>query len=99
MSFANDPRPAAERGYGLDHRRKRAAIVARIKRGEVVLCVLCGEPVTETNGRLPAGLHLDHTPDRTGYRGAAHNACNVRDGAARGGRRARPPSTKRRIVL
>jgi hypothetical protein len=26
-------------------------------------------------------LHLDHTSDRTGYRGFAHAECNTRDGA------------------
>jgi hypothetical protein len=30
-------------------------------------------------------LHLDHTEDRTGYRGFAHASCNVLDGARRGG--------------
>jgi hypothetical protein len=30
-------------------------------------------------------LHLDHEPDRTGYRGFAHAVCNVVDGARRGG--------------
>jgi hypothetical protein len=29
-------------------------------------------------------LELDHTEDRTGYRGIAHASCNARDGARRG---------------
>lgn len=31
--------------------------------------------------------HLDHTPDRRGYRGVAHAKCNTSEGARRGNAR------------
>jgi hypothetical protein len=43
-------------------------------------CVLCGGVMDD-----PARMHLDHTEDRAGYRGFAHDRCNVVDGARRGG--------------
>ena len=35
--------------------------------------------------RNPRALHLDHTDDRTRYRGLAHAHCNTTAGARRGG--------------
>lgn len=67
---------SAERGYGAAHRRlserERAAAVGST-------CHLCGR-VMAAGQRLA----LDHTPDRTGYRGVVHESCNNRDGAIRG---------------
>lgn len=83
---------SAKRGYGAKHRAIRNGYVEAIQRGEHVTCCLCGGAITETDGRKPDGLHLDHTPDRQGYRGASHGSCNVRDGAKRGRARQDPPS-------
>lgn len=71
----------SERGYGKEHRLERAKWKPIVEAGKTNCC-LCGfwiEPGTK--------WHLDHTEDRTGYRGVAHAACNVRDGASRGARR------------
>jgi hypothetical protein len=78
---------ATERGYGVAHQKARSAWKVRVEAG-VVDCCLCGywiEPGTPWD--------LDHTPDRTGYRGAAHSSCNRRDGARRSAF-ARPALTK-----
>ena len=66
------------RGYGADHRRRRAAIVAKINTGEVVRCIDCGVRLT------PATLDLGHTEDRRGYRGPQCQGCNRSDGGRRG---------------
>jgi hypothetical protein len=67
---------SAERGYGARHRRlserERAAAVG-------TRCALCGEVM---NPGEP--LALDHTPDRSAYRGVVHLSCNASDGAQRG---------------
>ncbi len=68
------------RGYGAEHERIKRMWQARIDHGETVPCSLCGKPVTGT------GWHLDHTPDRTAYRGPAHAGCNTSDGGKRGAR-------------
>ena len=43
-------------------------------------CTICGRPL----GAMGPHLHLDHTADGLAYRGFAHRACNVSDGARRG---------------
>lgn len=58
------------RGYGADHRRLRAAIVARIDAGQIVRCIHCGVRLTAET------LHLDHSDDRKTYRGASCSFCN-----------------------
>jgi hypothetical protein len=61
--------------YGYSHQRIRKALLpfAYGRR-----CHLCGDWM------LPGQpLDLDHTPDRTGYRGMTHAKCNRRDGARR----------------
>lgn len=74
-----------ERGYGFKHKilsvQERANAVGKP-------CCLCGQ-------EMAAGepLALDHTEDRTGYRGVAHLSCNAAEGAARAGRSA-PPASK-----
>lgn len=63
------------RGYGTDHQReRRRQLAAAIGQP----CCLCGEPMLAGQA-----LALDHTPDRTAYRGMAHATCNSRDGARR----------------
>lgn len=64
------------RGYGSDHQRIRKALLAEAYGQD---CHHCGEPM------LPGqALDLDHTADRTGYRGFAHASCNRSEGARRG---------------
>lgn len=71
-----------ERGYGKEHRMVRARWKQTIDAQGGIDCCLCG-------GWIEASevWHLDHTPNRDGYRGVAHPLCNVRDGASRGARR------------
>lgn len=72
---------SAERGYGAAHRRERLKWKPIVDAGGATCC-LCGfgiDPGTP--------WHLDHTPDRTAYRGPAHASCNIRDGAKRGNQR------------
>lgn len=63
-----------QRGYGADHARLRARWAPLVATG-LVACTRChlligpGEP-----------WHLDHTDDRTGYRGPSHARCNVSAG-------------------
>lgn len=61
------------RGYGTEHRRLRAKLAPKAvgKR-----CVRCGQPI-----RPGQPIDLDHTDDRTGYRGMAHAKCNRTAGA------------------
>lgn len=65
------------RGYDREHQKLRAKLLP-LAYGK--LCHLCGEVMEEGEA-----LHLDHTENRTGYRGMSHAACNVLDGARRGG--------------
>ena len=74
-----------QRGYGAAHRRERARVKALVDQGNVQCC-LCGSLINPTES-----WHLDHTPDRAGYRGAAHADCNLRDGARRGRARQSAP--------
>ena len=62
-------------GYGREHRVRRAAVAPAVAAGMAVCCrcfrrILPGE-----------SFDLDHTTDRTGYRGAAHVGCNRSAGA------------------
>jgi hypothetical protein len=71
---------ADERGYGKEHRAVRKQWAVIVEAGQANCC-LCGHWI-EPGSRWD----LDHTPDRSGYRGAAHHTCNRRDGASRGNR-------------
>jgi hypothetical protein len=85
-------RPAsAARGYGSDHTKARAVYMAQLQRDGVGVCCIGGEPIYPWMGR---SLHLDHTPDRTGYRGLACATHNRQDGAKRG--RARQTASRLR---
>lgn len=77
---------SAERGYDSEHVKLRARLLPLAYGTD---CVLCGEVMNEGDR-----LHLDHNEDRTGYRGMAHDYCNVLDGARRGGERARQARLK-----
>lgn len=60
-----------QRGYGAAHIHERAKWAAIIARTDVP-CSRCHQPIS-------AGMawQLDHTDDRTGYRGPSHKACNL----------------------
>lgn len=91
---------ASARGYGYAHQKLRRELLPLAYGTD---CHLCGEVMNEGDR-----LHLDHTEDRSGYRGIVHDVCNVLEGARRGGQRARQarlergwrpgqdPSTRRR---
>ena len=67
------------RGYGTQHRKLRAQLApAAIG----TTCHFCGQPIL--TGQKVA---LDHTEDRTGYRGIVHLTCNAADGGRRTPRR------------
>lgn len=65
-----------QRGYDRAHELEREA---QLPDAYGKPCHLCGERMWPHQK-----LALDHTEDRTGYRGIAHASCNARDGAQRG---------------
>jgi hypothetical protein len=70
--------PPSYRGLGPAHRALRARFGPIVRAGAAVCC-LCGEVIEPGQA-----WDLDHTPDRTGYRGVAHATCNRSDGGRRG---------------
>lgn len=62
-----------QRGYGYSHQALRRAL----------LPYAYGQPCPRCGGTMKPGqkLDLDHTDDRTGYRGMAHATCNRQAGA------------------
>jgi hypothetical protein len=71
----------SDRGYGAEHQAIRKALLAAAY-GQP--CHHCGHPM------LPGqALDLDHTADRSAYRGFAHASCNRSEGAKRGNRNRR----------
>jgi hypothetical protein len=79
MPWSNARPNPERRGYGKEHRAIRAAAIAELERNGVGICCIGGEPIYPGQA-----LHLDHTPDRTGYRGLACARHNRSDGARRG---------------
>jgi hypothetical protein len=71
------------RGYGEEHKKLRARVKRAVDAGGVSCCI-CGLPIPPFSD-----FHLDHTPDRTSYRGAAHPWCNTSDANRRRAGRAR----------
>jgi hypothetical protein len=67
-----------QRGYGAQHQRTRAALLPD---AYGALCIHCDERMWPHQA-----LALDHTEDRTGYRGIVHASCNASEGATRGNR-------------
>jgi hypothetical protein len=65
-----------ERGYDAGHVRERNA---QLEDAYGTRCHFCDERMWPHQE-----LHLDHTEDRTGYRGITHAHCNLSDGARRG---------------
>lgn len=92
MPFDAPTRSARERGYGQEHRRKRAALIADLKANPGKPCSRCGQPMY-----VEQSLHLDHTDRRDGYRGLSHAKCNLRAAAQKGHQRAQE-SIRRRIL-
>jgi len=83
MTWDTPKESSTKRGYGATHQRERKRWATIVNQGQATCC-LCGTPITPGTK-----WHLDHTPDRTSYRGAAHADCNIRDGAKRGNSRSR----------
>ncbi len=86
MAFARVKASAAQRGYGKEHNAERKAALDALARAGSGICCIGGEPIYPGQA-----LHLDHTPDRTAYRGLACARHNRVDGARRG--RARQTSS------
>jgi hypothetical protein len=59
-----------QRGYGWAHQQQRASDLAAYDPDQP--CPRCGQPL----GDDPSRLDLGHTPDRSGYEGLTHLACN-----------------------
>ncbi len=70
---------STQRGYDSSHTAQRAAIQARIDRGEIIRCWRCGVQIT---GRAWDLGHDDH--DRSITRGAECQPCNRSAGGAQG---------------
>lgn len=68
---------SSARGYGREHQVLRKAMMEQVATGTVVCC-LCASLIEPDET-----WHLDHTVDRSGYRGAAHRICNLRDAQRR----------------
>lgn len=63
-----------QRGYGRHHEKTRASWERDVQAG-LVDCSRCGVRI------LPGqAWHLDHTDDRTAYRGPSHSQCNLSAG-------------------
>ena len=60
-----------QRGYGREHTQERTKIQNLINAGSAVHCHRCGVRLVGHD------WHLDHTPDRDGYRGPACATCNL----------------------
>lgn len=63
------------RGYGIHHQRARRR-VARLVASGAAFCTRCGELLDPLDP-----WDLDHTEDRRGYLGPAHQSCNRSAGA------------------
>lgn len=86
------PPTTTQRGYGWTHQQARAAAIAHLRKTGAQPCARnCGKPVLPHQARH---LDLDHTDDRTGYRGLAHRTCNRRAGQAKAQANRRTRSTK-----
>lgn len=79
MAFRAPKGSTTARGYGSEHMKARRAYLAQLERDGVGVCCIGGEPIYPGQR-----LHLDHTPDRSGYRGLACARHNIIDAAKRG---------------
>jgi hypothetical protein len=80
-------RSTTNSGYGYDHQQLRKALLPEAYGQPCVHCQLVMLPGQD--------LDLDHTADRTAYRGFAHASCNRSEGARRGNAQRRRSSTMR----
>jgi hypothetical protein len=72
--------------HGADHARARAKAFAALP--EWSTCARCGRSLWkwEKDHRGHSAIHYDHNDTNTGYLGFSHAKCNLRAGAAKGGR-------------
>ena len=76
-----------------EHRAMRQLLKAEVDAGRAVCC-RCRRPI------VPGSRwHADHTKDRSGYLGAAHERCNLRAAAIEGARRRNEPPGSTRVRL
>ena len=68
------------RGYGKAHRAARERALKDLRENDGQPCTRCAQPMWWAQRQW---LDLDHTDDRTGYRGLAHRGCNRRAGQAK----------------
>lgn len=91
----NNFRGAKPITYGSEHRKARTQAFALLP--EYSPCCRCHKPMwkwaKDKHGK--SALHYDHTPDRTGYLGFSCAQCNVKAGAAAGGKKAQANARKR----
>lgn len=67
---------SAARDYSYRHQRLRKALLASWGNRP---CSRCLSPFTPEDWANPRDrIHLDHTDDRSGYRGLSHADCNTR---------------------
>ena len=83
-------RTTTQRGYGWHHQQARAKAIKQMPDGQP--CTRCHQPMYRHEARL---LDLDHTEDRTAYRGLAHRSCNRRAGQAKAQARRRVRAARR----
>lgn len=79
----------AERGYGHEHKKQRAAIEPLVRSGRAVCwrCIAEGVPKEQAKIRPDEPWDLGHDDhDRSKYRGPEHVSCNRAAGGAAGGR-------------
>jgi hypothetical protein len=77
-------RSATQRGYGVQHQRLRQEIAAKVQAGQAWCCE-CGRWI-----HPEAPWHLAHDHFSGGYRGPAHERCNVGERNKRHARKRRP---------
>jgi hypothetical protein len=65
-------RSTEDEGPGAEHQRLRKQVARAIADGALVHCCRCGLPISRVDD-----FHLDHSDDRTGYRGVSHAFCNL----------------------
>ena len=75
----------AQRGYGPEHTRLRAAWKPKVDAGQVMChAIIC---LKASRWIVPGSKwHLGHTSDRTAWTGPEHEQCSTSDGATRGNR-------------
>jgi hypothetical protein len=77
------------RGYGLHHKRERERWRRFVDAGHATCAaVVCLEPTRHIQPGTP--WDLDHTDDRSGYRGPTHARCNRSAGGRTTAARYRP---------